>query len=169
MTPAAYMNMARGQPCVVPSRLKMTCVDRSAPRRITTGYPRYELNKYREHHGQSTREYQSAAGQLRRLKAFEVSTSNRQSVSRSSNTSRMACTAASMPAFDPAHNWSADQNSCRSMPVARAMALASRRCLHSLIPMGRMPSLLSIAMPRRASRAHMSPHGTTWLASSGFP
>ena len=97
MTPAAYMNKARGQP----SRLKMTCVDRSAPRRITTGYPRYKLNKYREHRGQSTRRFQSAAGRLRRLKAFEASTSSRQSVSGSSNTSRMACTAALTPAFIP--------------------------------------------------------------------
>ena len=93
---------------------------------------------------------------LRRLKAFDASTSSRQSVSGSSYTSCMACTAASTPAVDPVHNWCVTQSSCRSMPVAWALI----RCLHSPNPMGRTPGLLSSAMPLRVSRARVSSQGT---------
>ena len=141
----AYMGMASGSPCVVPSCDRMV----SPPTKRSVG-ALYVFTRMVDRGGQILLMLWSAACLLRVLKALLASTSSTASFSSKVKADLTACTAASIPEICPPHNWMQPVAAWTSGRMVCRTALAMMRLAVSPMPIGRTPGCLSRAINRQA-------------------
>ena len=151
----AYIGIANGSPCVVPSWDR-----RDEPPTNKSVGSRYVLMRTVASDGQRYLAFCRATCQLSELNALLASTSRTPSVFEFKNASLVAWTAASAPAICPAHSCRGPAASWMSPLVTSRMAMAIILLAVSNIPIGQTPGFLSSAIKRQARRGER-PLGST--------
>ena len=156
MVDMAYMAIAKGSPCVVPSRERMV-----SPLMKSSDLDLYVLMRIVASEGHTCFTFLRATSLFSELNVLEASTKMITSVSAELKTSHMACIAAWHQFSWPAQSCNAPATSWTSSLMTEEMALLMIRRTVSPTPIGLMPGHLSKAINLLATKASM-PLGSTY-------